>query len=245
MTITKFQPTLPSPGALTDQELNYLDDSPPQLFAENQNSNIGLKRKIFSDQMADVADQIATLWSERFVATASQTLEQWETQVGLPANPSGVTVEQRRARILARRQKGPFTRTRRKQVVETYLLSTFGLTTQLTLDGAALTPAGLPLFSDATTLVGLYTITENITNFSYQVSIAASAQIDQAGLARELSIITPAGINFTIVYTSQPNPPQVIAKTGGGRTVTSASGTKVSSGTARSAQVTWANFQTP
>ena len=288
MANTPFQPTLPAPTNLTDQELNFLDDSPPNLFAENQDSNFGAFRKVFSDQMKMVADQIQTLYTERFVFTASQTLDQWEEEVGLPINPGSLSVQQRRARILARRQKGPFTRTRRQQVVETYLLSTFGQTTQLTLLGAAITPAGLPLYSDATSLVGLYTITEDISNFSYTVTINSSAQIDQAGLLRELSKITPAGINFTVTYTGQPNPPQTIRKAGGAISVASANGNRsgkrirsggaiaigrpggteaisgtssvrravitwvevdvpdnASGSTTRSAQITWADLQTP
>lgn len=246
MTVTNFQPSLPAPSVLNEQELNFLDDSPPGLFAENQNSNIGLKRKIFSDQMKEVSDQIATLWAERFVSTASQTLDQWEEEVGLPINPSGLTTQQRRARILARRQKGPFTRARRQQIVETYLLSTFGLTTQLTLQGAILTAGGLPLYSDATSLVGLYTITEDVTNFHYTVTINSSAQIDQQGIQRELEKVTPAGISFNITYSIITPPTQTISKTGGGRSVASSNGTLGSGATTqRSAAITWASFTTP
>lgn len=162
-----------------------------------------MKRKIFTDQMEKIRDQLQTLYNERFLATASLTLEQWEEQVGLPSNPSGLTLQQRRARVIARIRTGPFTRQRRKDIVETYLLSTFGQTTQLTLDGAPLLAPGLPLYSDATSLIGLYTITEDIPNFSYTVSINSNAQIDSAGLQRELKKITPAGINFFITYTQQ------------------------------------------
>jgi uncharacterized protein YmfQ (DUF2313 family) len=200
MAKTQFQPVLPAPVPLTEEELNFIDESPPNLFAENQNSNIGLKRKIFSDQMTDVRNQIALLYSERFVNTSVQLLDMWEEQVGIAINPTGLTTAQRRARILSALNKQPFTRARRQAVVETFLTATFGNTIRLTPDGVPFSAAGLQLFSDASSLTGLYTITENITNFSYAVSIQPTALVDQAALVRELRRITPAHINFTVTF---------------------------------------------
>lgn len=244
--MTQFQPTLPAPTLLNTQELDFIDSSPPGLFPENQNSNFGALRKVFADKMKEVADQIATLYGERFVFTASETLEQWEQEIGLPVATT-LSDQQRRSRIQARRQQGAFTRTKRKQVIEAYLQATFGQTTRLSVDGVPFTASGLPLYSDVTSLIGLYTVTENITNYSYSVDINSTAQIDAAGLTRELQRITPAHISFSITY-SGTVPAQTIRKSGGAIAVSKSGGTEANNivtNANRRARITWGDMVVP
>jgi hypothetical protein len=88
MSTTPFQPALPAEIAPSEQELNYIDESPPALFPENQNSNFGfIHRKVFSDQMAKVAMLMDTLYAEKFVDSSSAYLDEHEIEVGLPPNP--------------------------------------------------------------------------------------------------------------------------------------------------------------
>ena len=111
------QPILPSPVAWTETELNYADEEPPGFFPDNQDSNWGYLRKIFTDQMQKVIAQMDMLYTERFVVNSTQLLQLWEEEVGLPVNPALATIAQRRTNILNRLRVGPFTRERREAVV--------------------------------------------------------------------------------------------------------------------------------
>src|SRR4051794_29165101 len=101
MTTTPFQPTLPDEIQFTDAEFAFMEDCPPKLFPENQDSNLGLIRKIFCDRTQELADQQQTIYNERFVPTAEQFLDEWEIDTGLPINPTGISIAQRRSNILA------------------------------------------------------------------------------------------------------------------------------------------------
>jgi hypothetical protein len=205
MSTTPFQPALPAEIAPSEQELNYIDESPPALFPENQNSNFGfIHRKVFSDQMAKVAMLMDTLYAEKFVDSSSAYLDEHEIEVGLPPNPTGISVIQRRTNIKARLRKGRFTRTRRREIVEEFILATFGQSIQLLPEGVALVSAGVPLFSDPAPVTTLYNIVENITNFSYDVRIKNTVTVDTPALTREFKRLTPSGISFTISYVADP-----------------------------------------
>jgi hypothetical protein len=201
---TKFQPTLPAEVQFSDQELNFMDESPPGLFPENQNSNFGfLIRKIFSDQLKLVAGQQDTLYKERFVSTSTEFLDVWEHDVGLPVNPAGKTIDQRRAEVINRLTKGPFTRPRRAALIEKYVTATFGVVPQLSVVGLSI-GSGIVLHSGVNSLTGTYNIVENITDFSYQVRIRQDITVDTTSMLRELTRLTPSGINFTIVAVRDP-----------------------------------------
>lgn len=174
--ITPFQPTLPAEGAFTDAEIAFMEDSPPGLFPENQNSNFGFViRKIFTDKIQQLIGQQQTLYNERFVETALTFLDVWEGDYGLPVAPTGRTVAQRRQDILSRIQVGPYTRARRRTVVENFISATFGAGVLLTPAGVPI-GAGIPLYSGASSFVGLYAIRENYTwknllaNSSFEVN---------------------------------------------------------------------------
>jgi hypothetical protein len=60
---------------------------------------------------------------------------------------------------------------------------------------------GVTLYSGASSAAGLYSITENVEDFGYTVSIDSSVGVNILVLTRELERITPAGIHFLIVTT--------------------------------------------
>lgn len=205
MATTKFQPTIAAPTTPPNQvELNFIEDLPPGLFVENPNSNMGVLRRTFTDQMQEVVDQLALLYAERFVATATATLDQWEEEVGLPIEPSGKTTAQRRASILGRLKTGPFTRARRAAIIDASITATFGQTIALIAAGVPFDAGGLGLFSDITSTVGLYTITENVSNFSFNIDFATGTTVDEVSIRRDMDAILPAGINYTITYNGTP-----------------------------------------
>ena len=199
MTVTPHQPTLPLEGAFTEAEINFLEESPPSLFPENQNSNFGyVIRKLFSDQMQTAIEQIETLYNEKFIGTASAYLSLWEQDYGLPVAPTGKTTAERRAIIESRIATGPFTRDRVKQIIEKYLNATQGTTIALTPDGVPIVSGGIPLYGEFTSTQAVYRVYEDIRNFTYTVWILNTITPDIAGMTRELQRITPSGIQFTI-----------------------------------------------
>jgi hypothetical protein len=200
--ITPYQPSLPPEEDFTDAEIAFLEDSPPGLFPENQDSNFGLIiRKIFSDRIQELIGQQQILYNEHFVETALAYLDMWEADYGLPPNPVGRSVPQRRQDVLNRVRFGLFTRARRQAIVESFVIATFGDSTPIDSGGIALTAAGVTLFSGITNLTGAYTITEDIPNFHYSIVVLNTIAVDLVGLTRELTRITPAGISFSVSVT--------------------------------------------
>lgn len=177
---TPFQPTLPAEVSFTDPERDFIDDSPEQLFPENQNSNLGLLRKTWTDFIAEIITDQNTIYNERFVDTSQQFLDQWELEVGLPANPTSASIPQRREVIGLRIVRGPFTRTRRRTTVERYIAATFGPPIELTAAGVVLSAGGVPLYAEQAPIGSAYVIWENqpnnlknlIANPSFEAGVA-------------------------------------------------------------------------
>jgi hypothetical protein len=198
-TIKPNQPVLPPEVPFTDAEHIFADESPPGLFPDNQNSNFGFViRKLFSDLTQDVVDWTNDLYNERFVNTSTIFLDQWEIEVGLPPNPTGISISQQRAAVLSRIRKGPFTRARRNEIIERYVQTTFGNPIQLIPDGVPIPGTGIPIYGEPGDVTSLYLVVENQTAFSYLIWIANTNTPDLNSLTRELKRITPAGISFTI-----------------------------------------------
>ncbi len=195
-----YQPTLPPEGAYSQLERLFISEQPRFLWPTNQNSNFGILRKTLTDPLQDSLDDISELFLELFIATSVGYLGLWEEQVGLPRNPT-LPITLRRANILSRMVKTPFTRTRRKEIVERYLGETLGIAPQLLPEGLALTASGVPLYSGVTgSVADLYFIVENIEQFLYTVYIVDTATPDENALFRDLLLFTPAGIEFQVVY---------------------------------------------
>lgn len=196
---TPHQPVLPAEVAFTEAELIFMDESPPGLYPENQDSNFGfIIRKIFSDLAQNISDWQLTLYNEKFVETSTMFLDQWEIEVGLPPNPADQSISDRRANVLARLQHGPFTRTRRYNTVQRYVETTFGNVIQLVPAGVPIPGTGIPIYGEAGDVSTLFEIFEDIPNFHYTVWIASTNMPDLVALTAELKRITPAGISFNI-----------------------------------------------
>jgi hypothetical protein len=204
MTVTPFQPALPTEVQFTDAEFAFMEDSPPKLFPENQDSNLGLLRKIFCDRLQELANQQQTIYNERFVLTSQQFLDEWEIDTGLPVSPTNISIAQRRTNILSVLAKGAFTRARRREIVEKFITPTFGVPISLTPEGVALSPGGIPFFTEFTEITNLYNIVEDIQHFQYKVFLRNDFTPDMVGLIRELTRITPAHLSFTIEQVADP-----------------------------------------
>lgn len=189
------QPTLPIEKPYTEAELAFIEEQ-PAIFPTNQDSNWGLLRRVFTDEIQMAVDELDIAWQNRFVQTALEYLALWEAELGLPIEPPR-SIQERRTAALARRKKGLFTYDKRTQLIESYIGATFGvapsLQNPLTLDAE-----GITLSSDVTgTPTDFYSINEFIEEFRYQVIIDEALDIDFQGLTRELDRITPAGINWS------------------------------------------------
>lgn len=198
MSTIPVQPPLPPEGVYSASEMAFVNDQPPELFPENQDSNFGLKRKLWTDRGQEAIAQINTIWNELFVKTSSLYLDEWERQLGLPMSPPGITLGNRRARVLARVMRGPFTKTRLWFILDTFLEPALGGDAiQLVPQGVAFDPGGLPLYSGVAVIESVYRIYENPSTFTYEVWLRSEVTPD-AQLEYELRRITPAG--YTLIF---------------------------------------------
>jgi hypothetical protein len=193
-----IQPVLPVETTWTQAELNFQEDEPPGLFPENQDSNFGIKRKVYSKQLNDVIEQLNTMYAELFIATSTLYLDEWEAQLGLPVNPTGLDDAGRRSRLLARMKRGAFTDDLRNSIIESYLIATFGDPLALYSEGIGIPVEGIPLYGEPGVVEGLFRVYDAIENYTYEVWIKNTNTPDIPSLQRELERITPAGITFTI-----------------------------------------------
>jgi hypothetical protein len=192
--------SIPPEGHYGDVELELLHNEPPGLFPENQDSYWGQVRKVFADYLQGVVDQFADWYLNLDPRTVDlDDIDEWETMISVPTDKTALSLTQRRAILVARFSYGPFTRSARKAIVESFLVATFGPATVFSVGGIPITAPGITLYSGAFSLTGLYTITEDIQNFTYTVTIDPSVAVDLAAMSRELRRITPAHINFSVV----------------------------------------------
>ena len=195
---TPYQPTLPLEGDFTDAEIDFMENEPPTIFPENQDSNWGfIIRKMFTDRIQELIDQQDTIYNNRFVDTSVDFLDEWETQESVPVAPSGLDVLTRQNIVLNRVRKGPFTRTMRKNIVENYIGATFGTPASFSPSGLVLGVPGLPMFSSAGSVLTSYEIVEDIPNYLYHINLETGITV-ASGMARELSRVTPAGISYDV-----------------------------------------------
>lgn len=192
------QPVLPAEGIYSDVERVFIENSPPRMWPDNQNSNFGQIRKVICDIFQECVDEINHLSDESYIPTASEYLSVWEDIVRVPIAPSGKTDIQRRAIILPRLQYGPFTKARVRQIIEGFIEATFGPAISFTPAGVDLPAGGVPLYSGAFSLVGSYRVYYDPRVFAYAVWLKSSTTPDIASLTKELLRVTPAGIAVTI-----------------------------------------------
>lgn len=195
--ITRWQPVLPAEQPPNKAERAFINDQ-PAIFPPNQDSNWGVLRKAWTDQLQALIDQQTLIWAERFVQTSTTFLDEWEFMAGLPENSTGVSDSDRRLRILNRLRSGPFTDARIIDIIEPYIQATFGVSPAFTPGGLSLS-GGIPLKADATgDPKQYYRVYEDIRNFAYAVWIASVMTPDTTNMLRDLKRITPAGITVTI-----------------------------------------------
>jgi hypothetical protein len=198
------QPDLPPEGEMTEMERVYISECPPGLWPENQDSNFGAHRKCIADVFQEVYDEIVEISNNTFVATANRWLYMWESQMGLPINPPGRTLEQRRNRVRVRMLRGPFTWGLRHDVIASVLaLPASGPVPEFTAAGIPfdLTQSddrGIPLYAETEITVEMFHVDEMVEQFHYRVGITDGVIYDPVTLTRELLRITPAGITFEI-----------------------------------------------
>jgi hypothetical protein len=196
--------TLPEETALSDLEREFMENEPPGLFPSNQDSYWGQIRKIIGDKLQEVADLLALYYMNQSALTVNEDdMREWEEMLDIPIQPDA-NLEQRRKFVLSRLNYGEFTRTRRRVIVETFIIATFGFALSLTPEGLSLTGDGLSLYSGEFDLTGTYNIVEDVENFTYDVRILDTVDVDQIGLSRELTRYTPGGLLFTITMTPTP-----------------------------------------
>lgn len=188
--MAEFQPTLPAPVPFTEQELNFQDEEPPGIFPENQNSNWGLRRKIFSDMQKQVADQLEVLWLNTFVSSSTTYLDRWEMSVGLPPNPANRDISGRQAAVLARLRKGHFSRPFRDSMIAASIQATFGDPVAFYPEGISL-EGGIPLFAEKAPPEQLFRVYEDVRNFSFEIWIKNTVDVDLTVLNREMKRVSP------------------------------------------------------
>lgn len=200
-----WPPTLPAEVPLTDIERDLIDNEPPGVFPENQDSYWGQFRKVIADWMQANGVDLFTRWYNNLDPRIvdENDIDEWEHMTGTPAAPAGFTIEQRRPRVQLRLYRGPFTRAQRAKIVESFIIATFGPALSFGTEGITL-GSGVSLFSGATSLAGTYNIVEDVGNFSYDVRILDTIVVDEVGLRRELDRITPGHFSYTITYTATP-----------------------------------------
>lgn len=200
-----FNPILPAEQPFTEAEIAFMEEEPPGVFPQNQDSVFGLViRRVWTNRVQELIDQLTTIYTERFATTSEQFLDEWEKELSLPVAPTGLTDAQRRSVILSRLRGGAFTRAMRNSIIEQYIVATFGASTAFGVGGIPLTGAGVPMYAEAGDVSTLYRVVETVSSWSYEVRIKNTITPDDASLKRALSRVTPAPFTFTVNYVATP-----------------------------------------
>jgi hypothetical protein len=195
--------TLAPEGTYSDIEQDFIENEPPGLFPGDQTSVWGQVRKTYADYLQVIADLLTIWYGNLDPATVNiDDIPEWEYMLDLPSGNTTLSEDQRRAAILARFERGPFTRSRRARVIESFIQVTFGTPTLFDTSGIPITTDGITLFAGVVDVSSSYEVFEDIPNFEYNVYVLTSVGADVVGMERELKRITPAGIFFSISQVS-------------------------------------------
>lgn len=192
---------IPAEGTYSDIEHDFIENEPPGLFPGDQNSYYGQARKSFADQLQvlkDMMDQWYTNLDPRTVDLVD--IRNWENELLIPVSAATKTLDQRRSFAISRLQRGPFTRTRRRLLVESFIFVTSGPPIIFVPAGVPFVGGGIPFGSEVTSVASSYRIYEDQRAFAYEVRVLNTVGEDSAGLLRELLRITPAGITVTLTH---------------------------------------------
>lgn len=191
--------SVPPEGLYTEAEIRFIQNSPPGLWPDNQDSYFGQVRKTVTDVSQELRDILLALYINMSPETADVYLDRWEVMVGLPANPAGKNLARRRADVLARLKRGAFQRWKRDRLINDFIVASVqGSPATFTPEGIDFT-GGIPLYNEnISNLAVAFRVYEWVQNFTYLVKIASGYVVDIPGLQRQLEWLTPAGISFTI-----------------------------------------------
>ena len=113
--------TIPPREDFSDIEQQWIDLEPDGLLSNDQDSYWGQRRKIYADYLQTLVDDFEKWYLNIDPNTVeSGDLSEWETMLGIPTGQAR-TDKARQAFILSRWQRGPFTRTRRQAVVQSFV----------------------------------------------------------------------------------------------------------------------------
>jgi hypothetical protein len=115
------QLTIPPQGTVSDIERDFIDNEPPGLFNQGQDSLWGQMRKVFADYLQVVVDQLASWYFNLDPAAVDEfDMHLWEEMYGIPTDITK-TLAARRAILAIRFEKGPFTRERRDKIIQYFI----------------------------------------------------------------------------------------------------------------------------
>src|SRR5215510_12946861 len=113
MTVT---PSLPPEQLPVGLEEVFISEQPGH-WPKNQNSYLGALRVALLSYVQTASDQLDEMFIELFGQTTDQWIAKHEKDYGIPQDTTGLTLEQRRGRLLLRYRRGAFTRTNREFIV--------------------------------------------------------------------------------------------------------------------------------
>lgn len=194
-------PTLPAETTYSDIERNLIENEPPGMFPEDQNSYWGQMRKVFADYLQANAVDLFTAWYNNLDPrnVDANDIAEWEQRVGVPGDRSGLTLVARRTFVQNRLVVGGFSRKLINQIIEGFITATFGTSTSFDPTGISIDAGGITLFSGVTgDPKTMYRVYFDYMNRTYYVRILNTLGEDLSGLTRELKRITPAGWTLNI-----------------------------------------------
>jgi len=200
-------PTVPAEGIFTDVERSFIENSPDGYWPDNQDSNFGQIRRVTTDPLQECVDFLAILHFEMFVQTASRYLDLWEELANVPVDPTGLTIADRRALVLAVLRKGPFTRARRDALINTYVQIGFGQPIMLVPEGVPIPVEGLPLYDEFDPSSPPFRVVETVEDYYYSIRIRNGTSVNAQGLADALTYLQYAGLHFTVDFVPSPTVP--------------------------------------
>jgi hypothetical protein len=143
-------------------ERDWIDNEPPGLFPMDQDSLWGSARHVLARYLEDnMGDKLDQWWRNLDPSTVDATdMAAYEEELGIPVVTTKA-LEARRAFLLARLKRGPFTKTRRREVIESFINATLGASTAFGPSGIPFDSGGIPMLSGQTSLAGLYSVRDN------------------------------------------------------------------------------------
>ena len=189
---------------LYDAELAMLDEEPEGFFPIDRTSNWGALRQVIASILQEPINQLSFIENESDPETSLEYLADWETMLKLSIDAEIEGTANRRTAILAALNQQGFTKTRLRNIVESYLENQVGtgLPAQFTSSGIAI-GSGIPLTSGITDIENTYVITEDTDGLEITTRILDSVTMPQS-FFRAMARLAPAGITLTNSFVANP-----------------------------------------